>query len=395
MNSDTASELGERRHVTDGRGIRGVERRHLVLLLTRDPERLAARHHELEPGRGRQEPRDQPGRTHQLLEVVEDDERHAVREVLLEAGFRVGAAPVDELQALRDGRRHELGFRDGFQRHPPCPIREPRLTAPGQLERETGLARTAGARERQQPVGAQERGQLLDLPRPAHEGGERLRQVTGTDRPAQRVELRGQPSDDQQRQPLGGLEVLEGVLTQVEPGQPLARGLAGERTRHRGHDHLAAVSGGPDACRAVDVDTHEAATHQRRLPGVDAHPDRDPVVVRPGLGRKGALGDGRGKHGIPGAREGHEERIALGALLGAAGGRERITQQLAVALPHDRVARRAEPLLETRRALDVGEQERKGRRSADAPIRRRPDGLVERGPMGPIRLGPRLHVGRS
>ena len=69
--------------------------------------------------------------------------------------------------------------------------------------------------------------------------------------------------------------------------------------------------------------------------------------------------DGR-RHSLAGAREDHEERIALGALLVAAVRVERRPQERPMALAQLRVACGADALLEAGRALDVAEQE--GRR---------------------------------
>ncbi len=137
-NSATASDCGARPTSRNRRRVGHRQRRHRVLLLAGDTQRLAARDQDPSPGAAASSSRDQRRGAHHLLEVVEDEQQSRSREVLLEAPTGE-AAPVGEPQALGDGRRDERRLGDRLQRHQPDAVREP-ARAPGRRPRARGAS---------------------------------------------------------------------------------------------------------------------------------------------------------------------------------------------------------------------------------------------------------------
>ena len=115
--------------------------------------------------------------------------------------------------------------------------------------------------------------------------------------------------------------------------------------------HLPAVPCGRDACAEVDVETDKALVPQLGRARVQSHPHPNGPAVERGL----ALGCRRDRLGR--AREGVEERAALGVDLDAAVAGEGVPQYPPVLGKRLRVAV-AELVQQPRRALDVGEEER-------------------------------------
>ncbi len=126
---------------------------------------------------------------------------------------------------------------------------------------------------------------------------------------------------------------------------------AEEAAGRLGEDDLAAVRGGCDPRRSVDVHADVALVGQQRLARVDAHPDAD----RPGLER--LLRVNCGGDGVDRPREGDEERVALGVDFGTVVSREGLADGATVLCEEIGVGG---PVLlkETRRPFDVGEEER-------------------------------------
>ena len=119
-------------------------------------------------------------------------------------------------------------------------------------------------------------------------------------------------------------------------------------------------------------------------PAARASPEWIPIRTRiagirgPGFGFDRALGgNGRGQ-GAAGGVEHHEEGVALRALLVAAARGERRPEERAVPLAHVGVGAGADLLLETGRALDVGEQEGQGRVGEVERVHRRLDARRQR-----------------
>ena len=122
---------------------------------------------------------------------------------------------------------------------------------------------------------------------------------------------------------------------------------------------MAAASGRAEPRRPHDVEPQVALAAERRLAGVEAHPDADVDAVGPLLRCVRALRfDGCGDR-IAGARKGEEERVALRVDLDAAVLCEALAHQPPVRR-QDIVEALAELLEERRRPLDITEDEGDG-----------------------------------
>ena len=203
----------ELRDVGDTRG-RQRERRDRELLLAGDPQRGTAGDDHRQLGRRAQEVGDDRRPGDDLLEVVEDEQRVAVAEVLLDA---VDRRPLRREQAERAGDRgrHEVRVRHGRERHEPGAVRVPLDAVARQGQRQPRLAGPAGARERQEARPVEERHGVVDLPAPDEARELRWqvvrRQVEGPERRERGLE--GRRFD--LVQPLRPREVLEVVLAEV------------------------------------------------------------------------------------------------------------------------------------------------------------------------------------
>ena len=111
------------------------------------------------------------------------------------------------------------------------------------------------------------------------------------------------------------------------------------------------MAGAHDPRALVDVEADVALAGHGRLAGVDPDPNPHGSAVERGLAFCS------GGHGVGRAREGYEERIALGVDLDAVVPRERVAEHPAVLGEDVRVAV-TELLEQARRALDVGEEKR-------------------------------------
>ena len=127
----------------------------------------------------------------------------------------------------------------------------------------------------------------------------------------------------------------------------------GEVVRRLRDDHLPAVTGGGDPCRAMDVDAHVALVGQQRLARVEAHADADRACGE----RRLTLARGRERIGRPG--ESDEEGVALSVDLDAAVASEGVAKHAPV-LGQCVGVGVAELVQQLRRALDVGEEKRDG-----------------------------------
>ena len=118
---------------------------------------------------------------HDVLEVVEDQQRPALPQV---GGQPLGQGPTAHLaqpQRLRDRGQDKAGLAQGVEGHEPDAVREVRGDLRGDVQGEPGLADAAWAGQRQQADvrTAQQGGGRRDLAHTADEGGERHRQVGG------------------------------------------------------------------------------------------------------------------------------------------------------------------------------------------------------------------------
>jgi hypothetical protein len=134
---------------------------------------------------------------------------------------------------------------------------------------------------------------------------------------------------------------------------------AEQRPRRLGDEHLAAVGRCHHACGLVDVDSHIVSVDRPRLAGVKAHADADRVTVGPLLfGERLLRPLGRRCRSARGL-EGGEEAVALAGEHMPAVALERPTEELPV--PRELlVIAVSQPPEQTRRALDVAEQQRDG-----------------------------------
>ena len=156
-------------------GLQAAERRHRVLLLAGDPERLARRGQDPDPGRRADEGGDRPGgRRQELLQVVEDEQQAAAGEVRL---YELGGRPVGLLgdpQYSCDRRRDErrVADRRELDEHPA--VGEPVDDPFGDADREARLAGAARAGEGDDPRAGEEvrdRGDLGCAPDKCREDG--------------------------------------------------------------------------------------------------------------------------------------------------------------------------------------------------------------------------------
>ena len=142
-------------------------------------------------------------------------------------------------------------------------------------------------------------------------------------------------------------------------------------------DDLAAVAGGGDARGVVHVDadivlgvSRSAAIPKPALALVEAHPDTQRRLCRPGLGGERALGGDDSVRGIVRPLERREEGVTLGLDDDAPSRLDRLPQQSVVARDDGGPGSRSHRPLEPCRALDVGEQERDGRTCRESHQRR-------------------------
>ena len=215
----------------------------------------------------------------------------------------VGAAPVEELQALRDGRRHELGLGDGFEGHAVCAIgiHASQLRATSSASRVLPVPPgPVSVSSRLSPSNASTSPPPASRPTKVVSDGGRSPAPTDPRRGGKSV---GRPVDDQQRQPLGGLEVLEGCSPRSSQDSPSAARLADETPGSPPTRRPGRRGRGPDTRRAVDVETHEAAAHGLRL-ARSGCPSGPRTCSSPARARTpGHAGRGRRGHRIPGARK--------------------------------------------------------------------------------------------
>ena len=160
---------------------------------------------------------------------------------------------------------------------------------------------------------------------------------------------------------LGPLEVLQPEFAEVTQLETVTQRILRELACGPRQEHLAAVGRRRDPGRPVHVDADVVVAAQRALPRVQAHPNPHGAHLRgPRLGGQGTLDGGGGRHRGGRTLENHEEGVALGRDLDAAGGVERGSKQRVVTLK-ERRERVAELLDEARRPFDVREEE--GQRS--------------------------------
>ena len=223
------------------------------------------------------------------------------------------------------------------------------------LQGEPALAGSTRAGDRHEPhVGAAE--QRLDRRQvvlTADESMMQRRQCRTAERPGRRERL-SQAVCDELVEALLLRDVLEAVPSQIDG---LVAGVGKEVARELRHEDLPAMGDGLDPRGADDVDPDIALRAALGLARVQAHADEHVALVRPFRGGEGSLPvDGR-RGGIRCATERDHERVPLRVDLDAAVPRERFPEQLSVLVLDGGIAC-PECAEETRRALDVGEEQR-------------------------------------
>ena len=267
-----------------------------VLDLAADTEAFPARREDREVRTRLDEARECRRRLDHLLEVVEDQEHLALADVLGES--------IRGPERLPDLGRHERRVADRCELDPERPGLVVADELGRRLDREPGLAGTAGAREREEAgTVADQRDDLRGLPFAPDERARRPRQVRVRDRLQWRESLGAELEDGDRL-----LEVLQAVLAEVD--QRVVEE-AGSRAGRLAQQDLPAVSGRTDPGTQVDVVADVTLGSEVRRSRV--HPDTDLDRARPQ--RLSAL-VGRGDR-LPGVGERVEERVALGVDLDA------------------------------------------------------------------------------
>ena len=233
------------------------------------------------------------------------------------------------------GDRDEFRVLQGREVHEPYPVARA-VQEPGcELEREPGLARATRAGESHQTRSGQQPAHLAELSLAADEAGHLDREVVPQLRVVQRPKWR-----ESRRQAVRlELEDLPGPPQVLQPVQPEVRQRCARRhrvaeqgSRGRRDQGLPSVADGRHPGRPVNAETDQAGVGPRRLTGMNAHPDADPLARWPRVGEERPLHlDRRGDAGTR-RREHGEERITLGIhLLAAVRGEARPDQPVMIA----------------------------------------------------------------
>ena len=244
-------------------------------------------------------------------------------------------------ERLRDRVQDEARVAERGKPDPEDAVCKVRHQLGRRLERKPGLARAARPRQRHHAdTVSEQRGQLLNLPLPAHERARRRRQVRIRDRLQRREALR---ADLEQPRRLG--KILQPVLAKITD-----IGLDQVACRPR-EQHLPAVSGRRDARAQMHVGTDVTLRRDVGSAGMNAHPHPKPAgskLFLPGLGCR----DRRWC-----SLEGNEEGVALRVDLDPAVRGKSFPQNAPMLGERLRVRFRAEVVQQLRRPLDIGEEE--------------------------------------
>ena len=350
LGSDRRGPLGEERH-----GGLGAQAPEPELALAADAQRDPARGQDLQAGRGGEQPGHERGRAEHLLEVVQHEQGGAADEEALERGLERAGALL-HADCVRDRRQRQGGLRDRGQLDEHDSVREVELRLGGDLEREPGLAGAAGPGHGHAThvLEAEQLAQLGDLGRAADDRrGRRGQHEPGPLERARRRELGGRALDHQLVERLRLGQVLQPVLAERAHA-----GMRHQRPGRLGEQDLAAVGSVGDPGRTVHVEADIALAGTPGDPAVDAHADAQLHAFGPGVLGDRPLGGGRRGDGARRSLEHDEEAVARRPDLAARLARKRIAEQLAM-VGEDVVVALPEPVEETRRPLDVGEE--KGR----------------------------------
>ena len=249
-----------------GDGITLGQRRYLELALGGDPQHATTRDQQTqvltageELGQVRRDGED-------VLEVVEQQQHALLVDVL--------GDPVGCPQGPPDRRQNERWFAEGRKRNPEDPIDEVVDELSRNLERQARLAAAAGAGQGEQAdiLASHE----FDRPRHLAAPADQRSRLGGQVRRIERAKRR-EVGSSQLVEALRLAQVLESVATEVAHRTIHL----GKRKRLLGEDDLAAVRGGADPRRAVNVDPSVALLDLHRLTAVKPHSHADgPVAER-------------------------------------------------------------------------------------------------------------------
>ena len=336
-----------------------LQRRHLVLVLAREPQRDAARRQHRQPRSRVEEIADHRAAVHELLEVVEHEHHVEIREVPPEATREVEMGSLPHLEHPGDLRDHERGVGQWAQVHEEHAVGEPVELPRSDLEREPGLPGATRAGEREQSRLTQEPLDVVHRSCSADERGSARTQVglLGSPRP-QRREFGAQAIDHEIVQSLRMLEAFQVVQPEIPKRHAVGHVARDEDAGGFRYDDLTAVACRRDPSGPVDVDPDVVVAARNALAGVQSHADADRVAVGPRVRGERSLRRHGGAQSARRRREGDEERVALGADLDTPLLGDRGSQDLGVSVQqaHELVA--PEVLEQPGRPLDIGEQER-------------------------------------
>ena len=246
-----------------------------------------------------------PGALDEMLEVVENEQRRALAEIVEQLVLRREAAvrAVDgELDRLGEGGREEVRRGDGGERDEVDAVRVAVDAASGDLEGEPGLARPAWPDQREQAASGvlQQPVDRFELRRAADERRSWQREVlhAGLDRLQQR-EVAREPVHLELVDALRRAQILEAVHTEVADSR------IHERTGRLRQEHLPAVPDGGDPRALVHVEADITLLGQPRLARVQPHSNAYPAA------RQRALAVRSSGDGVRRAGENDEERVTL------------------------------------------------------------------------------------
>ena len=293
-----------------------------------------------------------------MLEIVQHEEQLGGPDPVRDRVDQVSDTRIAHGKAMRDCGSHELRIDDGGERNPPGAVPEIVETRGGGGNRQPGLPRSPGPRQRQEPGRAEQAPDFSDLGGSAKEA----RQLPGQgiesrfQRPQWR-EFGGQPGGDHLMEP-HRLEVLESMSSEVrEPDLRRETTLKGRPDR-LGYDDLATVGRGLDARRPVDVDAHVIVVGHEHRPRVNADPHPDRSLRRPGLAGQRTLRIDGGGERVGRVAKDHEEAVAFGSPLRSSMGAECRSKDRPMTCSKTCIPGRSDALLQSARAFDIGEQER-------------------------------------
>ncbi len=170
-----------------------------------DVKRLAAGHEGAHARAGGEQRADQRGaRGHQVLAVVQDEERLARTHVIRQDGGRLPPGRLAHSERRRHHRRNEPRIGDAGQLDQPDAVGELSDQLVGHRKRQAGLPDPADAGQRDQPPLGQQAPYLGDVPLPADEAGESGGQVVRRADQRERARPFGGPPRPQRRDGPGG-----------------------------------------------------------------------------------------------------------------------------------------------------------------------------------------------